>query len=434
MKGKTAFSVLQDNVTATEVALMSWCPNHMDLLAVVTKLKISVHRLSWQELFAVDIDADDEEAECDVSAIAWRPDGKMIALGRRDGTVELFSVESRERVYTANVLDGPITLEWVDTSKQLAAKVTSLAQADSDQISLQCNDRTGKFFSELPPFEEEVVEVGQIKTGPVFTDFFSLNRPATGCDADKQSNLNLLLVGDDQGNIAISAFGCWPIAHIKVGEPNVVLHVNPDQTPSSEPTESKARIVRLFMSDKLHFLSAIVRSDDQLEAWNFSCQIFQARFHEIKLICTHLQHVNYLFAYIHRAVQMCVASWTKLHTNIYRKFRAILDLLEDSGLTGTIESELVMLLLAGAPSAPMHKFLSEYLSLDMVARYMKSVNSGCTLMLKLLQLSLPQAAEELAFRLGELRALSRWKERYQVPSSTFPLFPHSSIGDWSLTR
>ena len=63
----------------------------MDLLALATSPddQVCLWRLSWQKLFAF-------TPEEKVTALAWRPDGKVLTLGLSDGTITLINIETGE--------------------------------------------------------------------------------------------------------------------------------------------------------------------------------------------------------------------------------------------------------------------------------------------------------------------------------------------------
>lgn len=63
----------------------------MDLVALATSPddQVCLWRLSWQKLFAF-------TPEEKVTALAWRPDGKVLTLGLSDGTITLINVETGE--------------------------------------------------------------------------------------------------------------------------------------------------------------------------------------------------------------------------------------------------------------------------------------------------------------------------------------------------
>lgn len=71
---RQSFSLLHDAPLTSEGSLAAWCPT-MDICAVVTADgPLHLHRLNWQTLWVT-------SPEWLVSALAWRPDGKLLAAG-----------------------------------------------------------------------------------------------------------------------------------------------------------------------------------------------------------------------------------------------------------------------------------------------------------------------------------------------------------------
>jgi hypothetical protein len=94
----------------SEVALSAWCPT-MDLCAAVTSDgQLAVHRMNWQRLWSLAPDAP-------VTALAWRPDGKLLATGHKDGSLSVWDVETGRAVARhARAHFAPIAaLDWSAT-------------------------------------------------------------------------------------------------------------------------------------------------------------------------------------------------------------------------------------------------------------------------------------------------------------------------------
>ncbi|GFR42380.1 hypothetical protein Agub_g3066, partial [Astrephomene gubernaculifera] len=84
-----SFTVLHEKALSQQVVLGCWCPT-MDLLALVSDDgQLGVHRLEWQKLWVACPDAP-------ITALCWRPDGKILATGHRHGAVSLYNVEACE--------------------------------------------------------------------------------------------------------------------------------------------------------------------------------------------------------------------------------------------------------------------------------------------------------------------------------------------------
>lgn len=102
---KTDFTLLVDRPMPAEVVLAAWCPC-MDLVALATADgQLAVHRLNWQRLWSISPETinglgTNFVGGTLISALAWSPDGKQLAVGGVDGGVALVCAE-----------DGHITIQ-----------------------------------------------------------------------------------------------------------------------------------------------------------------------------------------------------------------------------------------------------------------------------------------------------------------------------------
>jgi hypothetical protein len=104
---KQSFTQLLDRGLAINVKLAQWCPT-MDLLALLTADgHLHLHRLNWQRLWWI-------SPESSITSLAWRPDGKQLAVGLQDGSLLILNTEDGETVaQKPKLLDNPITsLHW----------------------------------------------------------------------------------------------------------------------------------------------------------------------------------------------------------------------------------------------------------------------------------------------------------------------------------
>ena len=73
-------------------------------------------------------------SDSDVTSLAWSPDGKKLAIGSANGTINLWDIPSNENLLTIN-LKSPITsLAWSPRGDLLASGLWS----ESDQIRSAC--------------------------------------------------------------------------------------------------------------------------------------------------------------------------------------------------------------------------------------------------------------------------------------------------------
>ena len=90
---------MDEKTTDQEVKLMVWSPK-MDILALAfSSGSISLHRLQWQKIWT----AEAGEEEVVVGALAWRPDGKLLAAGDSGGVLTIRHIETSNALHTEQV-------------------------------------------------------------------------------------------------------------------------------------------------------------------------------------------------------------------------------------------------------------------------------------------------------------------------------------------
>ncbi|GLC57497.1 hypothetical protein PLESTB_001233600 [Pleodorina starrii] len=139
-----AFTVLYEKALSQQVVLGCWCPT-MDLLALVSDDgQLGVYRLEWQKLWVACPDTP-------ITALCWRPDGKVLASGHRHGAVSLYNVEACElfRTLRAPLAPSPIChLSWVQGLAPHPATTTPA-------LHLAYRYRHTRFFPAPPPGREQ---------------------------------------------------------------------------------------------------------------------------------------------------------------------------------------------------------------------------------------------------------------------------------------
>lgn len=80
----TSFRQLEQRYISAEVSHMEWNPT-LDLIALASVTgEIFLHRLSWQKVWSIPYPGSKEEFS-PVTAMSWRPDGKILAYAYSDG-------------------------------------------------------------------------------------------------------------------------------------------------------------------------------------------------------------------------------------------------------------------------------------------------------------------------------------------------------------
>ncbi|KXZ44356.1 hypothetical protein GPECTOR_69g449 [Gonium pectorale] len=210
--GAMAFSVLHEKALSQQVVLGCWCPT-MDLLALVSDDgQLSVHRLEWQKLWVACPDAP-------ITALCWRPDGKVLATGHRHGAVSLYDVEACELFRTLRAHHAaPIChLSWVQGVAPHPATATP-------SLHLAYRYRHTRFFPAPPPGREHGGGVaggggGGGKPPPAGAPAAGAAGPAGGGNGGNGAalplydwppppdSLDVLVTSDSSGAVSMSACG-----------------------------------------------------------------------------------------------------------------------------------------------------------------------------------------------------------------------------------
>ncbi|KAG8224832.1 hypothetical protein J437_LFUL002279 [Ladona fulva] len=118
-----AMRQLEERHVANEVEMMVWS-NRMDLLALSNvRGEVALHRLTWQRVWSLTPPSEG----CTVKGMAWRPDGKVIAIGYSTGDFLLVDVENAETLHNGHV-EGEITcVAWTQEAHTANEDGSSIA-------------------------------------------------------------------------------------------------------------------------------------------------------------------------------------------------------------------------------------------------------------------------------------------------------------------
>nr|SVE94085.1 EOG090X01H4 [Simocephalus serrulatus] len=170
--------------SSTEILLWS---SRRDLIAVSNSSgEVFLRRLSWSKVWKLAKRGDGVK----VTAIVWRPDSVVLAVGYSSGHVVLVDVESGEVVHTFNLCVEPITaLAWENSSASL-------------------NEETDNFL--LPELLPQPPKVNSSKLDG--------NTLESDRGLKHEEMLSLLWIGLKNGVVYGYAFGLFPCCLLKLSE------------------------------------------------------------------------------------------------------------------------------------------------------------------------------------------------------------------------
>ena len=199
------FKTVGEKHLFSEIDLMLWSPK-VDLVAMTsTEGEVVLYRINWQKVWS---HSRLEEGVL-VSALAWRPDGKVLAVGYTNGRVRLFNIEGGFCLHDHNSLNHKITmLKWISEMP----KEENFDETHKNEQLENFDSHNEEIFSpKLPPITNK--EAGENNKST--EDFKQLK---------DQKLFNLLLLGTQSGVCQFFAYGIISIGKLDSPSFQLIFH------------------------------------------------------------------------------------------------------------------------------------------------------------------------------------------------------------------
>uniref|UniRef100_A0A8B9FF08 Anaphase promoting complex subunit 4 n=1 Tax=Amazona collaria TaxID=241587 RepID=A0A8B9FF08_9PSIT len=192
-----AFRQVGEKQLPQEVVFMAWSPKR-DLIALANRAgEVLLHRLAnFQRVWSL---PPNENTGKEVTALAWRPDGKILAFGLTDTKrIILCDVEKPESLHSFSV-DSSITyMHWMEVTEE-SSVLTSFYNAE---------DESNLLLPKLPALPKNYINPNH--TFCIFSEEKSDEIMKLLGDV----RLNALVLGGSCGFIEIYAYGMFKIATV----------------------------------------------------------------------------------------------------------------------------------------------------------------------------------------------------------------------------
>ncbi|KAG0565222.1 hypothetical protein KC19_8G174800 [Ceratodon purpureus] len=410
-----AFTLHLDKPLSSQVDKASWNPDK-DLLAMATRdHQLIVHRFNWQRLWAI-------TPEMQVTSLCWRPDGKALAVGHDDGSIAIHDVENGDVLRQIATHDTAVEcLYWAQEGQEAA---------DHGDDVFCYEDRTSRFFPSPPhtppmPGMASNFDMSGV-LGHVAEDQSQANRKNVLRAA--QQRLYILCSGDRNGIICLSAFGVFPIGKLDIRDLTIsgmVAEYKSVAKPVSRLLDASA--LEVSLSEDLRNMTVICSGAQSVEslqamagaesrasglyAISVDTSLLGDRRKELRQVALQASSVEELLEVVEGTVTVMRKHWSEAISTFEDKFRSLSTLLLEHGSPVKPRDEFLSLLACGSASAALHQFLAASLGEAGLKRLAKSIDTAGRELHNLIAEHLQPAAEIIAFRVGELRGLSRWRSR-----------------------
>ncbi|XP_052227886.1 anaphase-promoting complex subunit 4-like [Dreissena polymorpha] len=376
-----AFRQVDEKYVSVEAELMEWSPK-FDLVALSNiQGEVVLHRLTWQKVWS--LPAQNEETK--VKAMAWRPDGKVLAVGYSSGQVVLCYIENAEVLHTIEVGSQVTSLSWVCHA---APKCGASTLSDP-----YLQDNTATYLPKLHPLNKSYGSLSKGKSEDNVEDKKKLQ---------SQKQLNVLVIGSCSQEVQLYIYGVFPVAKVTVGE---------------EISSESVEIVNAVLSEDLTSLLVVLKQsssgDQEFTLHTFDTHLLTSHDNELKLLAQKYGQIATFIQYLDATVQQMQEAWEDILLEMDSKLYTFAKQKQASG-AGTVSNDFLELLLFGVPSPELRTFLLCELTDKGVKKLGHSIGTSYSNIQKLVVKHLQTVSQAILYQLGEMKGMAQCYEKFGV--------------------
>uniref|UniRef100_A0A8C4JCU3 Anaphase-promoting complex subunit 4 n=1 Tax=Dromaius novaehollandiae TaxID=8790 RepID=A0A8C4JCU3_DRONO len=370
-----AFRQVGEKQLPQEVVFMAWSPKR-DLIALANRAgEVLLHRLAnFQRVWSL---PPNENTGKEVTALAWRPDGKILAFGLTDTKrIILCDVEKPESLHSFSV-DSSITyMQWMEVTEE-SSVLTSFYNAE---------DESNLLLPKLPALPKNYSTTAKIFSEEKSDEIMKLLGDV---------RLNALVLGGSSGFIEIYAYGMFKIAMV----PGV-------------PGSCRG----LCLSSDLKSLSVITEIQDspdseaEMTYFQLDTSLLSSYLPEVTRMARKFTHISTLLQYIKLSLTCMCEAWEEI---LMQMDSRLTKFVQEKNTTTSVQDEFMQLLLWGKASLELQALLMNQLTVKGLKKLGQSIESSYSSIQKLVISHLQSGSEALLYHLSELKGMALWKQKYE---------------------
>ena len=350
---------LEERQLPAEVTRMQWSPK-MDLLAIANiKGEVTLHRLTWQRVWLL---SPQEEADSVVN-LAWRPDGKFLAVCYETSKVIcLVDIENKNIIQrTKLALHNEITcMTWLP-----------LTNLENDTV-LNGNKPnilpTGEYLPPLPSLNRSFGQEPERK------EFLS-------------QTLDVLFLGLDNGSVAMYVFGMFYCGTISVGQDRIL-----------EISGGFGKPMWVTWKD-----------NGGIKACRLWCPLLEQSTAFFK-VAQAQANIEYLMDYLSRTLMAISEAWETILLEMDEKLARY----AETNPPGGVAADFLELLMIGIPTPNLESFLLRDLTEKGLKKLGHSIEMCYSNIQKLVLKNLTNVGMALVYQLAEMRGMVRLGGPYEL--------------------
>ncbi|MBN3290313.1 APC4 protein, partial [Polypterus senegalus] len=367
------FRLFGEKQLPTAVIFMVWSPKR-DLIALANKAgELLLHRLAnFQRVWSL---APNENTGKEISSVAWRPDGKVLAFSLADTSrVVLCDVEKAEVLHCFPVESPVACMHWMEVSEE-NSNHTSVYSAE---------DESNLFLTKLPAVPKSYSTTSKI---------FSEEKSDEIMKLLDDVRLNILVTGGSGNIIEFYAYGMYKIA-TSCGVPGTCqgLCLSSDLKSLSLITEIKA-----------------TTNEREIVYLQLDTSLLSDYLPEVTRMARKFTHISTLLQYQKLSLTCMCEAWEDILMQMDLKLTKFV---QEKNTTTSVQDEFLELLLWGKASPELQALLINQLTVKGLKKLGQSIESSYSSIQKLVISNLQSGSEALLYHLSELKGMALWKQKY----------------------
>ncbi|KAJ8918974.1 hypothetical protein NQ315_016878 [Exocentrus adspersus] len=373
-----AIKQLEEKNVANEINYMVWS-DRMDLVAFSNvKGEVALHRLSWTRAWILN----PPKEGLKVAGIAWRPDGKILAIGYNSGEVLLVSIENKKIVNVRETKAEISCISWVQEKIESKPKDVLNLKDEEPNDYMKYIDLSKMYIRDPVP--------------TTLVDSSSNSEELKGSNIlQEQTEFNLLLVGTKDGFVHIRIFGCFTCATLNINK-YLGYYCSVEDVHLSEDLSK----IFVTVKDAEHNIKIVL----------IDSRIFKS--HTKELFSVALKYVKLidLITYLRNTITNITETWESFLLEIDQKLSKYGKKVPEGGVT----ADFLDLLMFGNCSPELEEFLMTDLTKKGLEKFGQTIEMSYANIQKLLLKNITKFGQNLTYHLAELRGMARFEHRYEI--------------------
>ncbi|CAG8510932.1 488_t:CDS:10 [Ambispora gerdemannii] len=416
------YRLLNQHGVKEQIKLYTICPT-MDLIAACSvsgEVWVARWFVALEKIWTLPTQRYNAEK---VEALAWRPDGKVLAIGYSSGVVRLFNVDTNEMIHELSQRSAPSPSSPLSQSTSnnadSVAGINFLTWLDdkenNDQEALPISQYQDPNYLSTYPGEKYMPRLSTIPGSKISKILGYPSEIDDGEDTEDEMNksIDLLVAGDTDGNLHLSVYGIYNLESISL----------------TEFTKSRnAKILSASVSSDLSLLALLILSEDEESdssstmaekkqkryiELTFGTGLLHTHKPEIRILSQRYTIIKFLINYIVEGIKKMESQYDHMKESAKAYTEPFQEVLENHEVNTTLRAEFVRLLATGRPSVTM----SEYIESRLTKRGLKDwENKGLKSLEQIREFVhdyVRPCCERLLLQITALVGYSKWPQKFE---------------------